>query len=82
MLALWAFIFERPWPALSPPNLGGFAYLGLVNTGLGYALWFRGIKRLKASALPPPQRHWAWLPSPARGQHHGDQNQRQRNDQS
>jgi probable blue pigment (indigoidine) exporter len=30
----------------------GFLYLGVVNTGLSYSLWFRGIKRLPTSILP------------------------------
>jgi len=29
-------------------NVGGFAYLALVNTALGYVLWFRGLERLPA----------------------------------
>jgi probable blue pigment (indigoidine) exporter len=29
----------------------GFVYLGLVGTGLAYVLWFRGIDKLKASAV-------------------------------
>lgn len=40
-----------------PPNVTiqqglGFLYLGAVNTGLAYALWFRGIKQLPTSTLP------------------------------
>ena len=32
-------------------NAIGFTYLGVVGTGLAYALWFRGIDRLKASTV-------------------------------
>jgi probable blue pigment (indigoidine) exporter len=33
---------------LTAHSVAGFAYLGLVNTGLAYVLWFRGIERLSA----------------------------------
>lgn len=46
-----ALVFEGPLTDLSFVNLLGFVYLGLVGTGLAYALWFRGIHRLKASAV-------------------------------
>ncbi|MDJ0703531.1 MAG: EamA family transporter [Leptolyngbyaceae cyanobacterium MO_188.B28] len=46
-----ALIVEGPLTYISPVNLLGFAYLGLVGTGLAYALWFRGIHKLKASAV-------------------------------
>jgi len=38
-------------PPLSAWNMAGFAYLGLINTGLAYALWFRGVERLDASRV-------------------------------
>ena len=46
-----ALIVEGPLTHISPVNLLGFAYLGLIGTGLAYALWFRGIHKLKASAV-------------------------------
>lgn len=42
-LALWR---EGAPPALAPAALGIFAALGLIHTGLAYALWFRGLERL------------------------------------
>ncbi|THV39465.1 EamA family transporter [Glycomyces buryatensis] len=41
-----AFAVERAIPNLTGQNLVGYAYLGLINTALGYWLWFRGIGRL------------------------------------
>ena len=46
-----ALILEGPLPPLSTSNLFGFVYLGLIGTGLAYALWFRGIDKLSASAV-------------------------------
>lgn len=43
-------VFEGlPSAALTPSNLGGYAYLSLVGTAFAYVLWFRGISRLPAS---------------------------------
>jgi probable blue pigment (indigoidine) exporter len=30
-------------------NLAGFGYLAVITTGLGYAVWLRGIERLPAT---------------------------------
>jgi probable blue pigment (indigoidine) exporter len=46
-----ALAIEGPITHFSTTNLLGFIYLGLVCTGLAYALWFRGIDRLKASSV-------------------------------
>lgn len=46
-----ALVIEGPITHLSITNLLGFVYLGLIGTGLAYALWFRGIDKLKASAV-------------------------------
>jgi len=46
-----ALIVEGPITGISTTNLLGFVYLGLVGTGLAYVLWFRGIDKLKASAV-------------------------------
>ncbi|GAB4386343.1 MAG: EamA family transporter [Elainellaceae cyanobacterium] len=46
-----ALVIEGPIAHLSITNLLGFVYLGLIGTGLAYALWFRGIDKLKASAV-------------------------------
>ncbi|MBC1223775.1 EamA family transporter [Nostoc sp. UCD121] len=46
-----ALVVEKPLTNLSVTNLLGFVYLGLVGTGLAYMLWFRGIERLKATAV-------------------------------
>lgn len=46
-----AFAAEGAIPALTGTNLLGYAYLGLINTALGYWLWFRGIGRLSVVPL-------------------------------
>ena len=46
-----ALIVEGPITQISTNNLLGFVYLGLIGTGLAYVLWFRGIDKLKASAV-------------------------------
>ncbi|MEO0407124.1 MAG: EamA family transporter [Cyanobacteria bacterium P01_A01_bin.135] len=40
---------EGPFTTLTRTNLWAFIYLGLIGTGLAYALWFRGIEKLSAS---------------------------------
>ncbi|MGB7251120.1 MAG: EamA family transporter [Phormidesmis sp.] len=51
MLLPVALITEGPFTEVSRTNLWGFIYLGLIGTGLAYALWFRGISRLSATAV-------------------------------
>ncbi|GAB4532019.1 MAG: EamA family transporter [Pleurocapsa sp.] len=46
-----ALIFEGTFSEVTRTNLWGFIYLGLIGTGLAYALWFRGINRLSATAV-------------------------------
>jgi probable blue pigment (indigoidine) exporter len=48
-----ALCLEPPLPALTGPNVLGFAYLGLIGAALTYILWFRGIVRLEPSAVAP-----------------------------
>jgi probable blue pigment (indigoidine) exporter len=51
ILLPFAFVLEGMPPPLSAENVAGFMYLCVVGTGLAYALWFRGIKRLAASTV-------------------------------
>lgn len=46
-----ALIFEEPLHTLTQNNIIGYLYLGVIGTGLTYALWFWGIRRLPASAV-------------------------------
>jgi probable blue pigment (indigoidine) exporter len=46
-----AFAVEGAIPTLTGTNVLGYIYLGLVNTALGYWLWFRGIGRLSVVPL-------------------------------
>ena len=45
-----ALITEGAFAEITRTNLWGFIYLGLMGTGLAYALWFRGIRKLSATA--------------------------------
>lgn len=51
MLLPFAFAIEGAPPTLTTRNLLGFAWLGMVGTGIAYALWFRGIGKLEASTV-------------------------------
>src|SRR2546425_2107257 len=46
-----ALVTEGMPPTLSIKNVVGFSYLAIIGTGLAYALWFRGIERLRASTV-------------------------------
>ncbi|MGL5832907.1 MAG: EamA family transporter [Waterburya sp.] len=46
-----AVITEGTFTELTRINLWGFIYLGLIGTGLAYALWFRGIGKLNATTV-------------------------------
>ncbi|PZO48322.1 MAG: EamA family transporter [Phormidesmis priestleyi] len=50
MLLPVALITEGPFVEITRTNLWGFIYLGLIGTALAYALWFRGIGKLTATA--------------------------------
>ncbi|WOI59392.1 EamA family transporter [Streptomyces fradiae] len=51
LIAPVAFLVEGAPPALDGDALLGYAYLALVNTAVGYWLWFRGIERLTATSV-------------------------------
>ncbi len=46
-----ALLIEGSFTSVSSTNLLGFIYLGIVGTGFAYAVWFRGIDKLSASAV-------------------------------
>ena len=48
-----ALILEPSLPALTPANLMGFVWLGVIGAALTYILWFRGIARLEPSVVAP-----------------------------
>jgi len=45
-----ALLFEPALPELTPLNLAGLVWLGLIGAGLTYWLWFRGLSRLEPGA--------------------------------
>lgn len=45
-----AALFEPALPALTPVNLAGLVWLGLIGAALTYWLWFRGLSRLEPGA--------------------------------
>jgi probable blue pigment (indigoidine) exporter len=47
ILAPLALFFEGELPLLTSSNMFGFTWLALLNTGLAFVLWFRGIEQLK-----------------------------------
>ncbi len=50
-LGLLSLFLEGTPPRLTTPNLLGFLYLGVVGTGVAYALWFRGIEKVGVSVI-------------------------------
>ncbi|GIG70124.1 EamA family transporter [Phytomonospora endophytica] len=46
-----AFLVEGGLPSFTGANLAGYAYLAVINTGLAYWLWFRGVARLSPVPL-------------------------------
>lgn len=45
------FLLEEPLHTVTLSNVVGYAYLGIVGTGLTYAIWFRGISRLHTPSV-------------------------------
>lgn len=46
-----ALVGEGPPPALTMPQVGGFAYMAVVSTTFAYVVWLRGIERLPATSV-------------------------------
>ncbi|ABX02938.1 protein of unknown function DUF6 transmembrane [Herpetosiphon aurantiacus DSM 785] len=51
MIVPIALLIEGLPPAFTTSNWLGFGLIGLVNTGVAYLFWFRGIERLKTSTM-------------------------------
>jgi probable blue pigment (indigoidine) exporter len=45
-----ALLVEGPPPSLSTENVVGYAWIGVVGTGLAYVCWFHGLTRMTAGA--------------------------------
>jgi probable blue pigment (indigoidine) exporter len=45
-----ALLVEGAPPALSTENVAGYAWIGVVGTGLAYVCWFHGLTRMTAGA--------------------------------
>ncbi|MFE7129588.1 EamA family transporter [Streptomyces sp. NPDC057638] len=50
LIAPVAFAVEGAPPALDSTSIAGYVYLAVVNTAIGYWLWFRGVERLSATS--------------------------------
>ncbi|MGA1803079.1 EamA family transporter [Rhizobium sp. HT1-10] len=50
LLAPVALLMEPTLPPLTPANLIGFLYLGLIGAAFTYMLWFRGLRLIGAQA--------------------------------
>lgn len=51
MIVPIALLIEGPPSVFTTSNWLGFGLIGLVNTGVAYLFWFRGIERLKTSTM-------------------------------
>ncbi|MFD4837191.1 EamA family transporter [Achromobacter sp. NPDC058515] len=51
LLAPAALLAEPSLPPLTPLNVLGLAYLGLIGAALTYVLWFRGVARLEPAVV-------------------------------
>lgn len=51
MIVPIALLIEGPPPTFTTSNWLGFGLIGLVNTGVAYLFWFRGIERLKTTTM-------------------------------
>lgn len=47
-LMVLLFCFEGLPTALTPENIGGYAYLSLIGTAFAYVVWFHGVSKLPA----------------------------------
>lgn len=50
-LAVLAALVEGPPPAITPAGWLGYAWIGIVGTGVAYLVWFRGLRRLSAASV-------------------------------
>ena len=50
-LAVLAALVEGPPPAITPAGWLGYAWIGIVGTGVAYVVWFRGLRRLSAASV-------------------------------
>ncbi|SFR49558.1 EamA family transporter [Litoreibacter janthinus] len=46
-----ALVFEPTLPPLTPINLAGLVWLGLIGAAVTYWLWFRGVARIEPGAV-------------------------------
>ncbi|MFV2052256.1 EamA family transporter [Aliiroseovarius sp. YM-037] len=46
-----ALVFEPTLPPLTPTNLAGLVWLGLIGAAVTYWLWFRGVARIEPGAV-------------------------------
>jgi probable blue pigment (indigoidine) exporter len=51
ILLPFALILEPALPPLTPTNIAGLVWLGLIGAAATYALWFRGIARIEPGAV-------------------------------
>ncbi|MCI2957434.1 DMT family transporter [Agromyces atrinae] len=46
-----ALVVEGPVPALTPTELGAFAYVGIIATAVAFVAWFSGLAHLDAASV-------------------------------